>query len=263
MQGPPPQMDQKKSLSLDQWFNLFYHVSIAASSPFRALLRVPGTMGDRSNGMHAALGMMVHSVLISSYNPTHGVVYFWATLAGFAVHALASPWRPRRTHSTYDGDSSIAWLLGLDSYRFKTVWEPVLLAVVAFLVYPFSPGLGVAVGLGMVGWCFQVTAHQLERKAKKRAMTDARIEYEELTGRRPEAGEMLGDAPANPRRALAKRVLVVCLLALAWQLFGDAFARMRAVRLQPRHQRPYVARQSRADSQRAAWRRWNTGYGGY
>ena len=286
---PPPQTDPNKPLTLSQKYNLFRHGCRMLAVPWTPLIRWPGSWGERHAGPYAAVGVFFYLLLVTHWNPRHACLLFWVMCAAFLVHRIARMWQSGPVHSLYDGYPILCvvrrWITGKpgDEVKTKEGGDIALMALAAFGVATISPGVGFALGLGAFGQAIECMGSALQCKAIQRSMTDAMIEHGLIVGQHRRVTSPAGGSA--PGRRLAWAVLLAVLglggwLAYTGQLqmpeipehvaaYLPAWAqpseeereRLRVEEEERRWDAEIRAEEARERRQRAAWRRWNAGYG--
>jgi hypothetical protein len=174
-------------------FNLLVLICSIWTYPLIAILRKPGTCGDRFFSGWAAVGLLwigVFITLAGGPGEEPFALAAWGVCIFFLLLHRAKGIELRKkgydVHSRYDG---IPWIKGGDELKVKSTHEPALLFLAGALSLTFSLGLGGYLLIG--GFCLaMVTDHyRLRMEARERAIRDAEHEQQLVMDRRRKGGE--------------------------------------------------------------------------
>jgi hypothetical protein len=154
--------------------------------PVEALLRVPGTWGERYMNFQAVLGL-VFCLMFPAFYPGHDprpMAYLALTIVCFLIiHRIAGIWRRSRGYQQHSRYSGRPWLKGKDEVGAKTTLEPLALIVIGMALLGYNLPLGAYLAIcGIALWidgAWQVAADN----ARLRDARDARIDAEWMQAR--------------------------------------------------------------------------------
>ncbi|MDR3620475.1 MAG: hypothetical protein P4L85_14080 [Paludisphaera borealis] len=220
--------DPKKRLTITQIINIIHNLARALSDPFLIWVRVPASEGSRTFGIHAGAGTLFYFLFIADWSRLQATIFFYASIATYLLRAVAGAlYRMPDTASNHVGRSIpveiVEWITGrwMNGAGVRGGLDVAMLVLVGWALTSVSPGLSVSLYLAAAGWAFRVWIYCLEQGAVGRAMTDARADYQQATGKRSVANGGRARAGSSPGKKLAKGVMVTCVTAVGWLAYSQ------------------------------------------